>query len=68
MDVIGLIVRNIQISNMEKQIRAFILLINNTKVDGVVMEYLLVNRLVDIVVYKYLRAIHSQYDKGTDND
>jgi hypothetical protein len=37
MDLIGLIVRNTKIANMEKEVRAFILLVNNTRVDGVVV-------------------------------
>jgi hypothetical protein len=66
MNVLSMCVNLLNEERMVAEVKGFILLINNCKVNGEIIMFLLVNKLVDEIIWKYLKAISSQ-SKDTNN-
>lgn len=51
---------------MSSEVKAFILLVNNSKINGEIITYLLANKLLDDIIVKYLMSIGGKFTKNID--
>ncbi len=71
MNVLSLCVTLLNQEQILAEIKAFILLINNCKVNGEIIIFLLANKLLDEIIWSYLEAIairSRQNSQGVDEE
>ena len=59
MDILKIAISSVDDEVILSEIKAYILLINNCKINGEIINYLLVNCLIDQIITKYIKSIEN---------
>jgi hypothetical protein len=57
MDILKIAINSVDDEVISSQIKAYIVLINNCKINGEIINYLLVNCLIDQIIKKYIKSV-----------